>query len=100
MTSRLTTSLAIMLSMAFCATAPRAAEPEVIRPASERYRDPGTAEVPDFQRHMLPLMGRLGCNTRSCHGSFQGAGGFRLSLFGYDFKADLDALKAKDSGAR
>ena len=28
--------------------------------------------------------GRMGCNAGSCHGSFQGKGGFRLSLFGYD----------------
>ncbi|MBW3595657.1 MAG: DUF1549 domain-containing protein [Planctomycetes bacterium] len=37
-------------------------------------------------------MGRLGCNGRACHGSFQGKGGFRLSLFGYDFEADHKAL--------
>ena len=43
-------------------------------------------------------MGRLGCNSRSCHGSFQGRGGFRLSLFGYDFKADHDALLDKKAG--
>ncbi len=49
-------------------------------------------ETPDFRRHVLPLMGKLGCNGRACHGSFQGQGGFRLSLFGYDFKADHDAL--------
>src|SRR5207245_1569460 len=36
--------------------------------------------------------GRLGCNGRACHGSFQGRGGFRLSLFGYDFKMDHEAL--------
>lgn len=40
----------------------------------------------------MPLLGRLGCNGRACHGSFQGRGGFRLSLFGYDFKSDHDAL--------
>ncbi|MGV2338304.1 MAG UNVERIFIED_CONTAM: DUF1553 domain-containing protein [Planctomycetaceae bacterium] len=28
----------------------------------------------------------------ACHGSFQGRGGFRLSLFGYDFKTDHDEL--------
>lgn len=33
----------------------------------------------------------------SCHGSFQGQGGFRLSLFGYDFHADHAALVAGDS---
>ncbi|HEX3654164.1 MAG TPA: DUF1549 domain-containing protein [Pirellulales bacterium] len=82
-----------------------AAATEVIPPASERFAadggsagsglaDSGSAgaEVPNFQRHVLPLMGRLGCNGRACHGSFQGQGGFRLSLFGYDFDADHKAL--------
>ncbi len=64
---------------------------DVIRPADERFAK-ATDEVPSFQRHVLPLMGRLGCNGRACHGSFQGQGGFRLSLFGYDFKIDHDAL--------
>ncbi len=70
----------------------------ISHPASLRYASDDGAQVPDFQRHILPLMGRLGCNSRSCHGSFQGRGGFRLSLFGYDFKADYDALFAKKSG--
>jgi len=38
------------------------------------------------------MLGRQGCNGRACHGSFQGQGGFRLSLFGYDFQADHEAL--------
>ncbi|MFO1021472.1 MAG: DUF1549 domain-containing protein [Planctomycetales bacterium] len=38
----------------------------------------------------------MGCNGRSCHGSFQGQGGFRLSLFGYDLKMDYDALTKGD----
>lgn len=49
-------------------------------------------EVPDFQQHVVPLLGKLGCNGRACHGSFQGRGGFRLSLFGYDFDADHDEI--------
>jgi len=53
---------------------------------------PAGNEVPSFQRHVSPLMGRLGCNGRACHGSFQGRGDFRLSLFGYDFEADHTAL--------
>lgn len=53
--------------------------------------DPST-EVPDFQKHVVPLLGKLGCNGRACHGSFQGRGGFRLSLFGYDFQMDHDEL--------
>lgn len=61
-------------------------------PAVDRRFAEETDEVPSFQRHVLPLLGRLGCNGRACHGSFQGQGGFRLSLFGYDFGADHAAL--------
>jgi hypothetical protein len=60
----------------------------------KRFTGPRSDETPDFQRHVLPLLGRLGCNGRECHGSFQGQGGFRLSLFGYDFAADHEALLA------
>lgn len=68
---------------------------QVAKPASRRFADSEVQETPDFQKHVLPLLGRLGCNGRSCHGSFQGRGGFRLSLFGYDFKLDHTALTAK-----
>jgi hypothetical protein len=60
--------------------------------ARERFASSDATETPDFRRHVVPLFGRLGCNGRSCHGSFQGQGGFRLSLFGYDFQADHEAL--------
>jgi hypothetical protein len=64
---------------------------------SERFKPStdgtiSTDEVPDFQKHISPLLGRLGCNGRACHGSFQGQGGFMLSLFGYDFDVDHKAL--------
>jgi len=52
---------------------------------------------PDFQKHILPLLGRMGCSGRACHGSFQGRGGLRLSLFGYDFQSDHAALTAQGS---
>ena len=64
----------------------------VMPPINQRFLKADGEETPDFQRHVAPLLGRLGCNGRSCHGSFQGRGGFRLSLFGYDFKFDHDAL--------
>ena len=48
--------------------------------------------VPDFQKHVIPLLGKLGCSSAKCHGSFQGAGDFRLSLFGFDFQKDHAAL--------
>jgi hypothetical protein len=53
----------------------------------------------DFERHVMGLFGRLGCNAGSCHGSFQGKGGFRLSLFGYDPEKDYYAL-SRDALAR
>lgn len=65
--------------------------------AEQREEATGPADgAPDFRRHIVPLIGRLGCNGRACHGSFQGQGGFRLSLFGYDFKADHDNLLGGD----
>src|SRR6516165_6541380 len=67
---------------------------DVTPPLPGRFAGPHPQEAPDFRRHVLPMMGRMGCNSRACHGSFQGQGGFRLSLFGYDFKADHDALTA------
>jgi hypothetical protein len=63
----------------------------VLPTASQRFAQ-DTDEVPSFRRHIIPLAGRLGCNGRACHGSFQGQGGFRLSLFGYDFDADHKSM--------
>ncbi|OYV86858.1 MAG: hypothetical protein B7Z73_11045, partial [Planctomycetia bacterium 21-64-5] len=68
---------------------------ETSPPASQRFAADSAAQ-PDFRRHVLPVMGRLGCNGRACHGSFQGRGGFRLSLFGYDFASDHEALTSGD----
>src|SRR4051812_35541332 len=73
-------------------TASRAQAAEAMSSARERFGTAASDEVPDFRRHVVPLFGRLGCNGRACHGSFQGQGGFRLSLFGYDFQADHQSL--------
>ncbi|MDA7614646.1 PSD1 and planctomycete cytochrome C domain-containing protein, partial [Verrucomicrobiales bacterium] len=56
--------------------------------ASVQFADPDTTATPDFQRHVVPLLGKLGCSSAKCHGSFQGQGDFRLSLFGFDFHQD------------
>lgn len=56
------------------------------------------APAPSFRRHVVPLLSRAGCSGRECHGSFSGRGGFRLSLFGYDFEADHQALTADAGG--
>ena len=65
-----------------------AAPPPGVPSADTRFQDRETRVVPDFQRHVVPLLGRLGCNSAKCHGSFQGQADFRLSLFGFDFAAD------------
>lgn len=71
---------------------------DVLPPLSTRFASDNASETPDFQRHIGPLLGHLGCNGRACHGSFQGRGGFALSLFGYDFVADHKAMTDEDSG--
>ncbi|MGE0756399.1 MAG: DUF1549 and DUF1553 domain-containing protein [Pirellulaceae bacterium] len=70
---------------------------EIQIPARQRFATAGVSETPDFQRHVMPLLGRLGCSGRACHGSFQGRGGFRLSLFGYDPQFDHAALTKVES---
>jgi hypothetical protein len=67
---------------------------EVALPSGERI------EKVDFERHVMGVFGRMGCNSGSCHGSFQGKGGFRLSLFGYDPAKDYLALTREAEGRR
>ena len=80
-------------------TASASAADAVVPSIRERFAPPKEQiqEVPDFRQHIVPMLGKLGCNGRACHGSFQGQGGFRLSLFGYDFKMDHDNLTAGES---
>ena len=70
--------------------------------AAARFGGPiAKAESPSFRRHVVPLASKLGCSGRECHGSFQGRGDFRLSLFGYDFEKDHKAITAdKDHRVR
>ena len=56
-------------------------------------------EQVDFEKHVMGLLGRGGCAGGSCHGSFQGKGGFRLSLFGFEPEKDIFAV-TRDSMAR
>jgi hypothetical protein len=68
------------------------------RTVADRFRIPAEAPDPSFRRHVVPLMSRLGCSGRECHGSFQGRGGFQLSLFGYDFEKDFNQIVKDDKG--
>ncbi len=63
-------------------------------------QDSLNAQRVDFERHIMGLFGKMGCAAGSCHGSFQGKGGFRLSLFGYDPEKDYHALTRESFGRR
>jgi flagellar biosynthesis GTPase FlhF len=54
----------------------------------------------DFERHVAGLLGRMGCNTGACHGSFQGKGGLYLSLFGYSPEKDYLSFTREGMGRR
>jgi hypothetical protein len=60
----------------------------------------GRVEKVDFERHIMGLMSKVGCNLGSCHGSFQGKNGFRVSLFGYDPEFDHKAIARDNLGRR
>src|SRR5262245_41494424 len=60
----------------------------------------GTVKSVNFERHVMGLFSKMGCNAGSCHGSFQGKNGFRLSLFGYNADKDFTALTRDNLGRR
>lgn len=53
----------------------------------------------DFTYDVLPLLQRQGCASAYCHGAATGQGGFKLSLFGSDPRADHAAI-TRDLGGR
>src|SRR3954447_6933354 len=50
------------------------------------------AEPVRFERDVMAVLSKAGCNLGACHGNFNGKGGFRLSLRGEDPAADYAAL--------
>jgi len=60
----------------------------------------GSLKQVDFERHVMGLLSKTGCNSGSCHGSFQGKNGFRLSLFGYEPAFDHAAITRDNLGRR
>ena len=83
-----------LYALAFCVLAPAAASAQVTLPTG------GTVRTVDFERHVMGLLSKAGCNAGSCHGSFQGKNGFRLSLFGYEPAMDHAALTRDNFGRR
>src|SRR5881398_3234496 len=57
------------------------------------------AEPVRFERDVMAVLARAGCNAGACHGNFNGKGGFRLSLRGEDPAFD-HARITRDAHAR
>ena len=53
-----------------------------------------------FERDIVPILSRFGCNTSGCHGKAEGQNGFKLSVFGFDPPADYAALLFEARGRR
>ena len=69
----------------------------ILVPVLATAEDRGAVE---FQRDVMPVLTKAGCNSGRCHGAFQGRGGFRLSLLGFDPLADFEALTKERRGRR
>ena len=54
----------------------------------------------NFENDIIPILTRYGCNTSGCHGKAEGQNGFKLSVFGFDPKADHFAITAEARGRR
>src|SRR5436189_5778022 len=52
---------------------------------------PARADV-SFERDVMPVLSRAGCNAGACHGNLNGKGGLKLSLKGENPAADRAAL--------
>jgi hypothetical protein len=53
-----------------------------------------------FQRDVIPILTKAGCNSGACHGTPSGKNGFRLSLRGYDPPLDFQSLTRDTFGRR
>ena len=92
--------LFLVAALAASASPVVAADPDRLDSAARRWADGGAGGTPSFTKHVVPLFNKIGCSNRSCHGSFQGQGGFRLSLFGYDPALDFEQLKTDGGRGR
>jgi len=54
----------------------------------------------NFENDITPILSRYSCNYSGCHGKAEGQNGFKLSVFGFDAKADFDALTKEGRGRR
>src|SRR5262245_4507993 len=52
--------------------------------ARVRVTNAGGFREPTFERDVIPVLTRAGCNAGACHGKARGQNGFQLSLLGFD----------------
>lgn len=60
--------------------------------AGELPSSQAVAEPVRFQRDVMAVLSKAGCNMGACHGNLNGKGGFKLSLRGEDPASDYAAL--------
>ncbi len=53
-----------------------------------------------FERDVMAVLSKSGCNMGSCHGNLKGKGGLKLSLRGESPAADFEALVGQKPGKR
>ncbi len=53
-----------------------------------------------FDNDILPILSKFSCNMSGCHGKAEGQNGFKLSVFGFDPRADHQALTQESRGRR
>lgn len=86
-------------ALALSSALPQVASAEQAAAGHESSPSPVVENV-DFERHVSSLLRRLGCNSGACHGSFEGRGGFRLSLFGQSPADDFAAIAGDPESGR
>ena len=64
------------------------------------HAPPAGARDASFERAVLPILTRAGCNAGACHGALAGKGGMKLSLRGYDPESDWFVLTRQALGRR
>ena len=93
--------LALVLCLIGWASAPKLALPAPFDALEARPTNlaPGAQRL-GLSRDVIPALTKAGCNSGACHGSFQGRGGLRLSLLGFDPAHDFEALTKASRGRR
>lgn len=67
---------------------------------SVEVRDFANIRPVGFRTQVMPIFTRYGCNSGGCHGKAAGQNGFKLSLLGFDPRADYEALVFEARGRR